>query len=133
MSDSGSSKKLITSEKAEKGGIPEPSEVVSDTLRQMIDVDRLVHDPVRYALLAYLHVVTRADFTFLLNQLGVSRGNLSSHMAKLEAAGYVLVEKTFVDNRPNTTYALTDAGRTAFRTYRAQMLQAMDVPKESSS
>ena len=101
---------------------------LADTLRQVIDVDRLVHDPVRYALLAYLHVVARADFTFLLQQLGVSRGNLSSHMAKLEAAGYVAVEKTFVDNRPNTTYAVTAAGRKAFRVYRSHMMQAIDLP-----
>lgn len=104
------------------------SPAVADTLRQVIDVDRLVHDPVRYALLATLHVVARADFTFLLHQLGVSRGNLSSHMSKLELAGYVAVEKAFVDNRPRTTYALTADGRKAFADYRRQMMQAIELP-----
>lgn len=104
---------------------------VADALRSVIDVDRLVHDPVRYALMAYLHVVARADFTFLLRQLGVSRGNLSSHMSKLEEAGYVAVDKSFVDNRPRTMYSVTKEGRKAFRDYRARMMQAIDLPVSS--
>ena len=106
----------------------QPSDAVTRTLRNVIDVDRLVHDPVRYALLAYLHVVARADFTFLLKQLQVSRGNLSSHMSKLEEAGYVAVDKSFVDNRPKTMYSVTKAGKAAFKAYRARMMQAIDLP-----
>jgi len=101
---------------------------VVDTLRKVIEVDRLVHDPVRYALMAYLHVVARADFTFLLRQLEVSRGNLSSHMSKLEEAGYVAVDKSFVDNRPRTMYSVTKEGRSAFKDYRTRMMQAIDLP-----
>ncbi len=104
---------------------------VADMLRKVIDVDRLVHDPVRYALLAYLHVVARADFTFLLNQLQVSRGNLSSHMSKLEDAGYVAVDKSFVDNRPKTMYSVTKTGKTAFKAYRSHIMEAIDLPDDT--
>ena len=65
-----------------------------------------------------LYVVDEADFVFLSRRTGLTAGNISSHMARLEAAEYVSIEKTFVDKRPRTTYALTDTGRTAFETYR---------------
>jgi len=103
---------------------------MGQALLRVIEVDRLVHDPVRYALLAMLHVVSRADFTFLLRQLKVSRGNLSSHMSKLEEAGYVSIDKAFVDNRPRTTYTVTAAGRKAFADYRQSMMQAIELPHE---
>jgi DNA-binding MarR family transcriptional regulator len=68
-----------------------------------------------------LYVVDEADFVFLSRQTGLTAGNFSSHMARLEAADYVTINKTFVDKRPRTTYALTDTGRTAFETYRQQV------------
>lgn len=76
-------------------------------------VDRVVHEPARMAILSVLDGVADADFLFLESVLGLSRGNLSSHLAKLEAAGYVQVTKSFRQRRPHTSVAITDAGRRA--------------------
>ena len=79
--------------------------------------------------MAHLYVVEKADFTFLLNPTGLTRGNLSSHMSKLEEAGYVAVEKKFVARKPLTVLRLTDAGRRAFLDYRKRMQQVFkDLP-----
>lgn len=94
------------------------------------EVDRLIHEPARLKLMALLYILESADFTFLMNQTGMTWGNLSSHMTKLEEAGYLEVEKTFKGRRPNTMLKLTDVGRQAFQTYRKQMTQFFeDVPE----
>lgn len=67
-----------------------------------------------------------ADFVFLMAQTGLSWGNLSSHMSKLEEAGYIEIAKDFVERRPHTMLHLTDAGRAAFREYRRSMKQVLD-------
>jgi DNA-binding MarR family transcriptional regulator len=85
---------------------------------QELDFDRLIHEPARLVLMANLYVVDEADFVFLARRTSLTAGNISSHMARLEAAEYVTIEKTFAGKRPRTTYALTDTGRTAFETYR---------------
>ncbi len=85
------------------------------------DIDRLIHEPARLLLMVHLAVVDSADFTFLMNQTGLTWGNLSSHLSKLEDAGYVEIEKTFVGKKPQTMAALTNVGRAAFRTYRDRM------------
>lgn len=72
-------------------------------------------------IMAQLSVVERADFLFLKRQTGLSWGNLSAHISKLEAVGYLDVEKEFVDKKPHTTLYLTEKGRTAFQTYRQRM------------
>lgn len=87
------------------------------------EVDRLIHEPARLKLIALLYVLESADFTFLMSQTGMTWGNLSSHMTKLEDAGYLEIEKTFKGRRPNTMLKLTDKGRQAFQTYRKQMTQ----------
>jgi len=95
----------------------------------LADVDRLIHEPARLMIMAVLYVVESVDFTFLMNQVGLTWGNLSSHVSKLEEAGYVAVEKTFQGKKPHTMFRLTDAGRTAFRTYRQSMMQLFeDMP-----
>jgi DNA-binding MarR family transcriptional regulator len=66
-------------------------------------------------------VVENADFLYLMNQLGLTFGNLSSHMTKLEEAGYINVEKEFVDKKPVTRLSLTEEGRAAFSDYRERM------------
>ena len=87
------------------------------------EIDRLVHEPARLAVMALLYVVNRADFIFLMNQTGLTWGNLSAHMSKLEEAGYLAVEKTFKGKRPNTMLRLTPKGRDAFRAYAGTMRQ----------
>jgi len=84
-------------------------------------IDRLIHEPARLVLVSSLYLVDEADFVFLANRTGFTSGNISSHMTKLEDAGYVEVAKTFVDKRPRTTYKLTKRGRQAFDQYRANL------------
>ena len=73
-------------------------------------VDRLVHEPGRLAILTVLSSVTDADFLFLQRTTGLTKGNLSSHLTKLEDAGLVTIEKRFVRKKPNTSVALTATG-----------------------
>lgn len=96
-------------------------------LRPIEELDPAIHAPARLMILALLAVVERADFTFLLNQTGLTRGNLASHLGRLEEAGYLLVEKTFVDRVPHTTYALTRDGGQAIEKYRQNMRQVIDT------
>jgi DNA-binding MarR family transcriptional regulator len=74
-------------------------------------LDRLIHEPGRLAILTVLSSVTDADFVFLQRTTGLTKGNLSSHLTKLEEAGLVAIEKRFVRKKPNTNVKLTAAGR----------------------
>ena len=96
-----------------------------DTMPDLTTLDRVIHEPARLTILAVLHVVESADFLFLLKQTGLTRGNLSSHLSKLEAAGYVSIEKMFVDKIPRTLMHLTEEGKAAIEVYRTQMLDAL--------
>jgi DNA-binding MarR family transcriptional regulator len=89
-------------------------------------IDRLIHEPSRYMIMAYLYVVESADFLFLVRQTGLTWGNLSVHLSKLEAAGYVSIEKEFLGKKPHTTVRLTSEGRTAFDEYRKNMKQTLE-------
>ncbi len=80
-------------------------------------INRLIHEPSRLAIMAILHELKEADFLYLLNTTGLTRGNLSAHITKLEEAGYIQVEKKFVGKKPKTIYRLTEEGRKAFRAY----------------
>jgi len=106
----------------------EPEAPVTPEPHPIVDIDRVVHEPSRYLILAILHTAESADFLFLLRQTGLTRGNLSSHISKLEAAGYVRVAKEFVDRIPRTLLSLTDEGREAFETYRESMRRALEHP-----
>lgn len=90
-------------------------------MSEQFEVDRLIHEPARLVLVSTLYVVDEADFVYLSRQTGLTAGNISSHMARLEKAGYVLIDKTIVGKRPRTTYALSDRGRAAFEAYRMQV------------
>jgi DNA-binding MarR family transcriptional regulator len=99
-------------------------------LSSLAEVDRLVHEPARLAVMALLYVIDSADFIFLMNQTGLTWGNLSAHLSKLEEAGYLAVEKTFKGKRPNTNLRLTPEGRQAFRQYAQKMKQVFrDLPE----
>ncbi len=82
------------------------------------DADRLIHEPARRVIMTILYSLESADFLYLLRETGLSKGNLSSHLSKLEAAGYVAIEKTFRGKLPLTICSLTPEGRAAFRRYR---------------
>jgi DNA-binding MarR family transcriptional regulator len=98
----------------------------NEEIRALANVDRLIHEPARLKIIAVLYVLDQADFTFLMAQTGLSWGNLSSHLSKLEEAGYVEVEKSFVRRRPHTMLQLTKKGRSAFQEYRRSMKQVLD-------
>ena len=89
----------------------------------VIDVDRVIHEPARLALVAHLYVIAEADFIYLEQETKLTRGNLSSHLRKLEEVGYITVQKEFVERIPRTIVALTDGGRQAFDSYRQTMLR----------
>ena len=99
---------------------------LSPDLSGFSEIDRLVHEPTRLMLVAYLYGIDSADFTFLKNLTGITWGNLSAHMSKLEEAGYNEIEKSFKGRRPNTMLRLTPEGRVAFQTYRRKMKQFLD-------
>lgn len=80
-------------------------------------IDEVIHGRVRLGVMAYLSGAGSADFNTLKTRLQATDGNLSAHLRKLEDAGFVRVEKTFVNRKPLTTLTLTAAGRTAFAAY----------------
>ena len=94
---------------------------MNETVRKIGSVDRLIHEPGRLMLVALLYVVEAADFLYLLNESGMTKGNLSSHLSKLEGAGYIEIVKSFRGKVPHTVVRLTPAGRDAFDRYRAQL------------
>ncbi len=97
-----------------------------ENLQPLAEIDRLIHEPARLLISAYLFVVESADFLFLLNQTGLTRGNLSAHLSKLEAAGYVQIKKEFVEKIPRTLLSLSETGRKAFQQYTHSMKQVLD-------
>jgi DNA-binding MarR family transcriptional regulator len=91
------------------------------------ELDRLLHEPARLRTLVQLAAVKKADFTWLLHQTGLTRGNLSVQMSKLAEAGVVRVDKRFHNNRPQTLYELTKAGRQALKEYKESMQNILDA------
>jgi len=92
----------------------------------MTVVNRLVHEPARLSILAHLYVVNSADCLFLQKQTGLTWGNLSSHLGRLEEAGYIEVEKEFIGRKPHTMLHLTSIGRSAFDDYRHNMSNILE-------
>ena len=90
-------------------------------VQDLLDVDRVIHEPARLAIVAVLAACESADFVYLRNATGMTQGSLSAHLGKLEEAGYVEIEKRFQGKKPNTLCRLSDTGRTAFKQYRARV------------
>jgi len=101
-------------------------EIDKENLQPLAEIDRVIHEPARLLLVATLSVVESADFLFLMNQTKLTRGNLSSHLSKLQAAGYVEIKKEFVEKIPRTLLRLTEEGRNAFVEYRQKMQRVLD-------
>lgn len=87
----------------------------------MSELDRVIHEPARLRIVSILSGVDVADFNFLLEAIGLTKGNLSSHMDRLEKAGYVTVKKTFKGKVPHTEFRLTQDGRDALAAYWAEL------------
>jgi DNA-binding MarR family transcriptional regulator len=92
-----------------------------EQLHPLVDLDRTIHSPARLMIMTNLYVVERAEFIALMNLTGLSWGNLSTHLSKLEEAGYVEMEKGFRGKKPYTLVQLTNDGRAAFKAYKDQM------------
>lgn len=101
------------------------TEPKSPAIQTLLDVDRVVHEPARLAILTVLAAAEEVEFKFLEEALGLTRGNLSSHVAKLEEAGYLTVTKAFEHRIPVTSYRITARGRKAFESYRQAILQGL--------
>ena len=105
-----------------------PDDAMNEDIQPLAGLDRVIHEPARLMILAVLFVVESADFLFLLRQTGLTKGNLSAHMSRLEAAGYVQITKEFVDKIPRTLLRLTPKGREAFEEYRRKITSALGSP-----
>jgi DNA-binding MarR family transcriptional regulator len=80
-------------------------------------IDEIIHGRIRLGIMVYLADAEVADFTELKTALEATQGNLSIHLKKLEEAGYVSIDKSFVDKKPLTRVRITDGGRDAFHAY----------------
>ncbi len=100
---------------------------MSDDLRSVTELDRLIHEPARLLIVTILSSVASADFLFLKNETGLTKGNLSAHLSKLEDAGYVKIQKTFKGKLPLTVCKLTAAGTKAVAQYRQQLQDFMEL------
>jgi DNA-binding MarR family transcriptional regulator len=101
---------------------------MNSRLRRIGDLDRVIHEPARLMIAAMLYLVDEADFLYLQAQTDLTKGNLSSHLAKLEDAGYVEIEKTYRGKIPMTVCRLTKAGRASFKAYQATLRGALFSP-----
>jgi len=90
-------------------------------------IDDVIHGRIRLGVVAYLSAVDSALFSELRDKVGATDGNLSAHLRKLEEAGYVGVEKNFVNRKPQTRLSLTPAGRKAWTTWLAQIEKLRDA------
>ena len=90
---------------------------MSTPLQELATLDRVIHEPARLMIMTVLYAVSEADFIYLQNECGLTQGNLSSHLAKLEEAKYVGVTKKFFAKKPNSVYKLTPSGRKALASY----------------
>jgi len=96
-------------------------------LRSIAELDRVIHEPARMMICALLSAVEECDFLFLLYETELNKGNLSSHLARLEEAGYVYITKKFRGKVPQTLVRLSVEGRTAFEQYRKKLKRTLEV------
>ena len=98
---------------------------MNERIQDLAQIDRLVHEPVRLMILMILQGVEEADFLYLMREGGFTQGNLSSHLAKLEEAGYVGIEKTFKGKFPLTICRITAKGKQALSDYSETLVAAL--------
>jgi DNA-binding MarR family transcriptional regulator len=105
---------------------PAAAKMTSGDLAAITGLDRLVHQPARLRILATLRVKESAGFIHVMHETGLTRGNLSSHVSKLESSGYLEVKKEFVDRTPRTLLSLTPRGHAAYQSYVERMKQVLE-------
>lgn len=98
---------------------------MNERIRAFAKLDRVIHEPGRLMVTALLYAVERADFLYLQHETEMNKGTLSSHIARLEDAGYIEVEKTYRGKVPQTLLRLTKTGRKTFEQYRSNLKKAL--------
>jgi DNA-binding transcriptional ArsR family regulator len=98
---------------------------MSDAIQNLASIDRIIHEPGRLMIVALLNAVEEADFQYLHQATGLTKGNLSVHLSKLEEAGYVAIHKTFRGKYPLTICRLTKRGTEVLKEYRKTMKAAL--------
>ncbi len=99
--------------------------------QKLFEVDRLIHEPARLLIMTILSAVDSADFLYLQRESGLTKGNLSSHLSKLESSGYVEITKTYRGKIPLTLCKLSEKGQAAFSGYREQLKYIVDNTKDA--
>ena len=102
---------------------------MNERVQDVAQLDRLIHEPARLMLMMILRGAGQADFLYLQREGGLTQGNLSSHLAKLEEAGYIAIQKVFKGKTPLTVCSLTDKGQDALRDYSHRMLGVLQPNK----
>lgn len=92
-----------------------------NSIKNLSSLDRVIHEPARLMIMTILFAVEEADFVYLQRECNLTQGNLSSHLAKLEEAGYLTISKTFKGKYPLTLCKLTRRGHEAFEDYSVKM------------
>ena len=101
---------------------------MSEPFKEVLNIDRVVHEPARLAILLVLEVCVDADFKFLQTLTGMAKSNLSLHLTKLENSGLIAIDKTFVRKKGRTVARLTKEGKEALREYR----RTLEEPKRTA-
>jgi len=96
-------------------------------IQEVAQLDRLIHEPARLMIMMILQGTGEADFLYLQRECGLTQGNLSSHLLKLEEAAYVEIEKKFKGKRPLTICRLTPKGAAALSGYSRRLVQALQA------
>jgi len=98
---------------------------VNEAITNLMDVDRLIHEPARLMIILVLATAKEADFLYLRTVTKLTKGNLSVHLSRLEEAGYIQIEKSIVGKTTRTVCQITPAGTAALTSYREQMTAAI--------
>ena len=94
---------------------------MSNPFEKIAQLDKLIHEPARLAILTALSACESADFTFLRNLTGLSDGNLSIQVGKLEEAGLVNIHKQFIERKPSTKISISEKGMQTVALYWSQL------------
>ena len=96
-------------------------------IRELSSLDRVIHEPARLMIMTILYAVEEADFVYLQRECGLTQGNLSSHLTRLEETSYLTISQTFKGNYPLPLCRLTKTGRQAFEAYAAALRCVTDL------
>jgi DNA-binding MarR family transcriptional regulator len=98
---------------------------MNPSIRGIAELDRVIHEPGRLMIMSLLFAIDGSDFLYLQHETGMNKGTLSSHLSRLEEAGYIEVTKTYRGKVPQTLLRLTTVGRKAFEQYRRSLRAAL--------